>query len=152
MGAPSPSFCPVDPILATVPLRRFAELTAELADLAQAIMCTALHVTISAVIADAIEVDRTAEMLRVATGCAAKTVEQVKLKPTVCDLKAVEMLEPAQQDNCAGKASRGEIELIDELDEAALAKQKVATFREDNAIATRVLELHDRLGGFIKPT
>jgi hypothetical protein len=43
--------------------------------------------------------------------------------------------------------------LIDELNakrEAALAQPKDASCREENAIAARVAELHDRLGGFIK--
>ena len=162
MRTPFPSFCAADPVLSTVPVQLFDELTAELAGLAEAIMRTALHVKINAVIADAVEVDRTAEALRAAAGRATETIEQAKLKlnssATARDAQAFEMAEtasfllPPQQDNCAGNASRGEIELIDELNEAAFADPKVPNFREDNAIAARVLELRDRLGGFINPT
>jgi hypothetical protein len=92
-----------------------------------------------------------------------KTVEQAELKAssaaTPCDVQAVEMAEASnfplspQQDSCTGNASRGEMGLIDELNakrEAALAQPKDASCREENAIAARVAELHDRLGGFIK--
>jgi hypothetical protein len=70
---------------------------------------------------------------------------------TACDVQAVEMAEAAnsllspQQDSCGGNAGRGEIGLLDEL------KPKDANCREENAIAARIAELHDRLGGFIKP-
>jgi len=47
--------------LATVPEQLYAELTAEVADLAEAVARVALHVKINAVIAGAAEVERTAE-------------------------------------------------------------------------------------------
>ena len=53
--------------LATVPEQLYAELTAEVADLADALKQVVLHVNIDAVIAQAAEVDRTTETLRVAT-------------------------------------------------------------------------------------
>ena len=58
--------------LATVPEQLYAELTAEVADLADALKRVVLHVNIDAVIARAAEVDRTAEVLRVATRRATK--------------------------------------------------------------------------------
>jgi hypothetical protein len=105
------------------------------------------------------------EALRAATGHATKTVEQAELKATcaatACDVQAVEMAEAAnfplslQQNSCTGNVSKDEIALIDELNaklEAAFAEPKDASCREENAIAARVAELHDRLGGFIKPS
>jgi hypothetical protein len=58
--------------LTTVPEQLYAELTAEVADLADALKQVVLHVNIDAVIARAVEVDRTAEALRVATRRATK--------------------------------------------------------------------------------
>ena len=59
-----------------------------------------------------------------------------------------------QQDSCTGHAGRGEIGLLDELKsklEAAFTEPKDSNSRDENAIAARIAELHDRLGGFIKP-
>ena len=61
--------------LATVPEQLYAELTAEVADLAEAVARVALHVKINAVIAGAAEVERTAEALRTASGRATEWVE-----------------------------------------------------------------------------
>jgi hypothetical protein len=58
--------------LTTVPEQLYAELTAEVADLANALTQVVIHVNIDAVIAHAAEVDRTAEALSVATRCATK--------------------------------------------------------------------------------
>jgi hypothetical protein len=90
-----------------------------------------------------------------------KSVEQAELRSTSAatapDVQAVEMAEAAnfplspQQDSCTGNVS-SEIDLLDDLNaklEAAVAKPKDASCREENAIAARVAELHDRLGGFI---
>ena len=90
-----------------------------------------------------------------------KSVEQAALKSTSAatarDVQAVEMAEAAnfplspQQDNCTGNVS-SEIDLLDDLNaklKVALAEPKDASCREENAIAARVAELHDRLGGFI---
>ena len=44
-------------------------------------------------------------------------------------------------------AARSDLAKVD----ATLAKPKDASRGAENAIAARVLELHDRLGGFIKP-
>ena len=124
----------------------------------------ALHFKLTAAIACAAEAERAAEALRAAAGRATETVEQAELKAssaaTACDVQAVEMAEAAnfpltpQQDRCKGNASRGEIDLIDEINAklvAAFAEPKDASCREENAIAARVAELHGRLGGFIKP-
>jgi hypothetical protein len=144
-------------------VRQLAELTTEIADLAEAVVRTALHVKINAVIADTVEVDRTAQALRSASGRTTETIEQVKLMPgsaaaMTCDVPLVEMEETTsftgvpQQDNCAGDPGRVETELFGELSEAACGEPKVASVRDDTAIGARVLELYDRLGGFIKPT
>jgi hypothetical protein len=140
-----------------------AEVMAAIAGLAEEVTRLALHFKLTAAIACAAEAERAAEALRAATGRATETVEQAELKATsaatVCDVQAVEMAEASnyplspQQDNCTGNIS-SEIHLIDELNaklEAALAEPKDASCREENAIAARVAELHDRLGGFIKP-
>jgi hypothetical protein len=136
---------------------------AAIAGLAEEVTRLALHFKLTAAIACAAEAERAAEALRAATGRATETVEQAELKATsaatVCDVQAVEMAEASnyplspQQDSCTGNIS-SEIHLIDELNaklEAALAEPKDASCREENAIAARVAELHDRLGGFIKP-
>jgi hypothetical protein len=140
-----------------------AEVMAAIAGLAEEVTRLALHFKLTAAIACAAEAERAAEALRAATGRATETVEQAELQATsaatVCDVQAVEMAEASnyplspQQDNCTGNIS-SEIHLIDELNaklEAALAEPKDASCREENAIAARVAELHDRLGGFIKP-
>ena len=140
-----------------------AEVMAAIAGLAEEVTRLALHFKLTAAIACADEAERAAEALRAATGRATETVEQAELKATsaatVCDVQAVEMAEASnyplspQQDSCTGNIS-SEIHLIDELNaklEAALAEPKDASCRKENAIAARVAELHDRLGGFIKP-
>ena len=140
-----------------------AEVMAAIAGLAEEVTRLALHFKLTAAIACAAEAERAAEALRAATGLSTETVEQAELKATsaatVCDVQAVEMAEASnyplspQQDSCTGNIS-SEIHLIDELNaklEAALAEPKDASCREENAIAARVAELHDRLGGFIKP-
>jgi hypothetical protein len=140
-----------------------AEVMAAIDGLAEEVARLALHFKLTAAIACAAEAERAAEALRAVTGRATETVEQAELKATsaatVCDVQAVEMAEASnyplspQQDSCTGNIS-SEIHLIDELNaklEAALAEPKDASCREENAIAARVAELHDRLGGFIKP-
>ena len=137
---------------------------AAIAGLAEEVTRLALHLKLTAAIACAAEAERAAEALRAATGRATEAVEQAELTATSAgttrDIQAVEMAEAAnfpltpQQDRFTGNASRGEIDLIDELNaklEAAFAEPKDASCREENAIAARVAELDDRLGGFIKP-
>ena len=85
---------------ATVPEQLYADLTIEVAGLADTAARMALRFKISAVIADIAKVERTADALRAAT---------------------------------------------------TLAEPKDDSWRAENAFAARVLELHDRLGGFIKP-
>jgi hypothetical protein len=136
---------------------------AAIAGLAEEVTRLVLHFKLTAAIACAAEAERAAEALRAAARRATETVEQAELKAssaaTACDVQAVEMAEASnyplspQQDSCTGNIS-SEIHLIDELNaklEAALAEPKDASCREENAIAARVAELHDRLGGFIKP-
>jgi hypothetical protein len=141
-----------------------AEVMAAVAGLVEEVAHLALHVKRIVAIADT-RPKRGGPRKRSALRRRArqKTVEQAELKTTsaatACDMHVVEMAEAAnfplspQQDSCADNASRGEINLIDELNaklEAALAETKDASFREENAIAARVAELNDRLGGFIK--
>ena len=94
-----------------------------------------------------------------------KTLEQAELRATsaatASDVQAVEMAEASnfplspQQDSCTDNVSRGETDLTGELTaklETAFLQPQGANCREVNAIAARVAELHDRLGGFLKPS
>jgi molybdenum cofactor biosynthesis enzyme MoaA len=159
--------------LATVPEQLYAELTAEVADLAEAVARVALHVKINAVIADAAEVERTAEALRTASGRATEWVEpQSRREASSVDIvishdaQVSRIAESAtignslQRNGWIDDANKNEMDVVDELCaarsdlakvDAALAKPKDASRGAENAIAARVLELHDRLGGFIKP-
>jgi hypothetical protein len=159
--------------LATVPEQLYAELTAEVADLAEAVARVALHVKINAVIADAAEVERTAEALRTASGRATEWVEpQSRREASSVDIvishdaQVSRIAESAtignslQRNGWIDDTGKSEIDVVDELCaalsdlakvDAALAEPKDASRGAENAIAARVLELHDRLGGFIKP-
>ena len=159
--------------LAIVPEQLYAELTAEVADLAEAVVRVALHVKINAVIADAAEVERTAEALRTATGRPTEWVEPQSRHETSSidtvishDAQVSGMAEAAttgkllQRNGWIDDADKIEMDVVDELCaarsdlakvDAALAESKDASRGAENAIAARVLELHDRLGGFIKP-
>ena len=159
--------------LAIVPEQLYAELTAEVADLAEAVVRVALHVKINAVIADAAEVERTAEALRTATGRATEWVEPQSRHETSSidtvishDAQVSGMAEAAttgkllQRNGWIDDADKIEMDVVDELCaarsdlakvDAPLAEPKDASRGAENAIAARVLELHDRLGGFIKP-
>lgn len=94
-----------------------------------------------------------------------RTLEQAELRAmsaaTVSDVQAVEMAEApnfpqsSQQDSCTDNASRGETDMAGEPTaklEAAFPQPQGTNCPEVNAIAARVAELHDRLGGFIKPS
>ena len=133
----------------------------------------ALHVKINAVIADAAEVERTAEALRTATGRATEWVEPQSRHETSSidtvishDAQVSGMAEAAttgkllQRNGWIDDADKIEMDVVDELCaarsdlakvDAPLAEPKDASRGAENAIAARVLELHDRLGGFIKP-
>jgi hypothetical protein len=94
-----------------------------------------------------------------------KAVQQAELKetsaPTTCDVQSVETVEattfplsPQQGSNVENPIS-GETALIDNLTaqlEAAFPQSHDANSPEENAIAARVADLHDRLGGFVKST
>ena len=133
----------------------------------------ALHVKINTVIADAAEVERTAEALRTATGRATEWVEPQSRHETSSidtvishDAQVSGMAEAAttgkllQRNGWIDDADKIEMDVVDELCaarsdlakvDAPLAEPKDASRGAENAIAARVLELHDRLGGFIKP-
>ena len=91
-----------------------------------------------------------------------KTVPQAGRKvtsaATTCDVQAVETAEgmkfllSPQQDSCTKSAIRDETDFIGGLTtqlEAAFPQSHDANFQEENAIAARVAELHERLGGFV---
>jgi hypothetical protein len=99
-----------------------------------------------------------------ATRPVTETVEQTVLKATsaatACDPQALEMAEAVMfplspEQDCMDKASSGEANLIDELtskQESIFPEPKNASCREESAVAARVAELHERLGGFITPS
>ena len=78
---------------------------------------------------------------------------------TTCDAQSVKSAEVTelqlslQQGNCIENAVRGETALINNLTaqvEVAFPQSHDANCPEENAIAARVADLHDRLGGFVK--
>jgi hypothetical protein len=152
--------------LATGPLR--SAVAAPIADAADAVTSAAvrmaLRATLSAAIADGIEAERFAEALRVAATHEAETVGQGKLEAasasTTCDVQTIDMPEAAyfqlspQQDNWTRNASTSEIDSVEELDtdsNGLTPNKAVHAERAESAVATHIiLELHDRLGSFIK--
>lgn len=99
-----------------------------------------------------------------ATRPVTEAVEQTELKATsattACDPQALEIAEAVMfplspQQDCMDRASGGETNLIGGLAsklEAKCPEPKNASCREENAVAARVAELHERLGGFITPS
>jgi hypothetical protein len=92
-----------------------------------------------------------------------KTAPQAELNATsaatTCDVQAVEIAEAMkfpllpQQDSCTESVIRGETDLIGDLTaqlEAAFPQSHDTNCPEENAIAARVADLHERLGGFVK--
>jgi hypothetical protein len=159
--------------LATVPEQLYAELAAEVAGLAEAVVRVALDVKINIVIADAAKVERIAEALRTASGRATEWVEpqsrhEASSVDTVIshDAQVSRIADAAtngkslQRNGWIDDAGKGKMEVVDELCaarsdltmvDAALAEPKDASRGAESVIAARVLELYDRLGGFIKP-
>ena len=144
--------------LATVPEQLFAELTAEVADLAEIFARTILNVEINSVVAHLAEVNRTAEVLRVSSG---RCNEQSELKATsdvtACDSQALEMAEAVMfplspQPDYTDNASRGETNLVVELTSKLEAAFPDASYQEKNSVAARVAELQERLDGFLTPS
>jgi hypothetical protein len=164
--------------LATGPLR--SAVAAPIADAADAVTSAAvrmaLRATLSAAIADGIEAERFAEALRVAATHEAETVGQGKLEAasasTTCDVQTIDMPEAAylqlspqqdnwtrnastsEQDSWTRNASTSEIDSVEELDtdsNGLTPNKAVHAERAESAVATHIiLELHDRLGSFIK--
>jgi len=159
--------------LATAPEQRFAELTAEVADLAEAVACVALHFKINTVIVDVAKVERIAGALCSDTRCTIEWAEsQSKCEDSPVDTVISQDVQTSRFADAKtnGKSLQpsvwiddvgtSEMDAVDELCtvrsdrakvDAVLAEPKDATCGAENAIAARVLELHDRLGGFIKP-
>jgi hypothetical protein len=159
--------------LATVPEQLYAKLAAEVAGLAEAVARVALDVKINTVIADAAKVERIAEALRAATGRATEWVEPQSRREdssvdTVIshDAQVSRIAESAttgkslQRNGWIDDAGKSKMEVVDELCAArsdltmvdtALAEPKDASRGAESVIAARVLELYDRLDGFIKP-
>ena len=160
--------------LVTGPEQLYVDLTSMVAGLAETVACVALHLQINAVIADAADVERAAEALRaVTTGRAGEGVGS----QSTCDVSSVETVisddakvsvkaEVAttvislRRNGWIDDARQSEMDVVDELCavrsglakvEPAHAMPKDVSCLAQNGIATRVLELHDRLGGFINP-
>ena len=126
------------------------ELCSAISDLAKsvdvAVKRIALRSKCSTAIADAEKTESFAEALRTA---ATEEAEQATLVPNV--LMAAHSVQHDPQVNIAA----GSCEIIDELHAACswfATGSNAARGRryEENAIAKRILELHDRLGGLLK--
>lgn len=135
-----------------------AEVIAALAGLTEEVAHLALNVRRLVAIADARR--RRSALQRRARR---KALQQAEFKtasvPTTFDVPAVETAEAAkvplspQKDGCSENIFRGETALIDNLTaqlEAAFPQSHDANYPEENAIAARVADLHNRLGGFVK--
>jgi hypothetical protein len=140
----------------TAPEALHGELCAAIADLARSVDVAVTHLALRAkctiTIADATKTERAAEALRDA---ARRTAESLKPQQTtlVPELPATANLR--QEDNWSPLVPRSEA--VDELYAAcnwlvtAQASSDAPIQRSgDSAIATRMLELHNRLGGLIK--
>jgi hypothetical protein len=146
------------------------EVMVAIAGLAEEVAHLALHVKRIVAISDAAEAEWAEAVIRVAAARATETVEQAEFKATsaatACDAHAIDMEEAAnfplspQQDSWTRNARISDKDAVDELNagssrlakvEAARAEPKDSSRRAENAIAARICELHDRLGGFIKP-
>jgi hypothetical protein len=143
-------------IAASIPER--AEIMAAVVSLADEVARLTLHVKRLVAIADA---RRKRSALR--RRARREMVQQAELKATfattVCNVQAAATAEATkfplspQQDNCTDNASRRETDLIGDLTaqlEAAFPQPHDTNCSEENAIAARVADLHDRLGGFVK--
>ena len=145
-----------------------AEISAAIDDLAEEVARLALHVKLSLAVAAGAEAERAAELLRAAAGCTTGALEPQSRRQAFSDDKAQAspMAEVAstkmslQPNGWIDDAGNSEMEFMCDLcaarsdlakGDAVLAEPKGASRGAENAIAARVLELHDRLGGFIKP-
>jgi hypothetical protein len=139
-----------------------AELAAAFGELEKtvntAVARIALNAKLIAIIADTTEAERAAESVSVAT----EAEVQEKLE-VACDAQVIGIPETAncqlslQQDSWTGNACARQIYPVEERNAAcswpgptALSAQNDASDRAENAIAAHVLELHGRLGGFMK--
>ena len=113
--------------------------------LAEKVARLALQVKFALVIAAGVEAERAAESLRLQASSIAE-VAIIKKSPSA--------------DGWISDADKSEINAVDEYCnvssdlakiQPALTEPKGANRRAENAIAARILELHDRFGGFIKP-
>ena len=141
---------------------------AAIAGLAEDVDRLALQFKLTAAIAIAVETERAAETLRAATGSTTEAVEspsrfeavfndEAQAGP-IAEIQTIEML--LQPNGCLDDAPNIEKKAEDDLCavRAALAKVGAAfafptdvSPQEENAIIGCVAELHDRIGGFIKP-
>jgi hypothetical protein len=137
---------------------------AAIAGLVEEVARLALHFKLTVGIDGAVEAERAAEALRAATARATEGVvpqsrreaesgDEAQASP-MAEVPSTEMsLQPnggiddmgkVLDDLCAARSALSQVS-------AAFAKPQDASRRAENAIAACVLELHDRLGGFIKP-
>ena len=150
--------CNSNQVLATSSKTERAEVMAAVAGLAEEVAHLAHQVKRLVAIADARR-KRSALQRRARR----EMVQQAELKavstaPT-CDVHVVETAEATkfplspQQYRCTENAVEGGTALIDSLTvqlEAAFPQSHHANCQEENAIAARVADLGDRLGGFVK--
>jgi hypothetical protein len=132
------------------PTTEQAEVTAAIDRLEDEVARLALQMKLTARIAVAAEVEPAAEALRAATGSIAeRSASQLQPDPAQCDRP--ETFGP--QHSIAPKSATEDLRVADlgpASTEAKLASPEVAIRTGESAIAAGILNLHERLGSFIK--
>jgi hypothetical protein len=113
-----------------------------------------LRAKFSAVITDADKVERAAERLRAVAAQSTDVTEQVSLVPSLPIKSKSRQEHVNHHDTRSSRANQ----LVEELCQAcnwltttqALRGNESSGRRRESAIATRIAELHDRMGGLIK--
>jgi hypothetical protein len=113
-----------------------------------------LRAKFSAVITDADKVERAAERLRAVAAQSTNVTEQVSLVPSLPIKSKSRQEHVNHHDTRSSRANQ----LVEELCQAcnwltttqALRGNESSGRRRESAIATRIAELHDRMGGLIK--
>lgn len=116
-----------------------------------------LRAKFSAVITDADKVERAAERLRAVAAQSTDVMEQVSLVPSL-PIKSKSREDRFFHVNHPDTRSARANQLVEELCQAcnwltttqALRGNEFSEPRRESAIATRIAELHDRMGGLIK--
>jgi hypothetical protein len=134
-----------------------AELSVTIAGLAEKVEHLALQVKRFVATSAAANAEPAAKPLS-ALRCAIETGDRLSATSPAAVAQAVDVMETANfplsphQENWPHQGGRGDI--VDHLNakvEAAPSESKDENPLAKNGFAERVLELHDRLGGFIKP-